>query len=315
MPNELLSVEEGRAKIFEVVPEVLKTKINHIEYYTVSNQNTLEIKVEDRVLKMPWAVGQVFKGKTGVDPTMLGQLTPSTQRQVWRELVGSNDEELQIKFKEDRILGVVDIKQALPDYRLWVDRTLNDLKEEPTGISNFTSEKGSVGYGIVTAINTEPQRRVGDVLHSGIYVHLNGKVVGRPYSLRYICTNGAVAPRYDREYTFTDDNYPILLSKLLVLAEEFNKSFAALDDKPLGNVGGQLGHLSQSHVLNTQQSNRILQQIAVLEDDATAYDFVNLITQQQHENPNSIKWLEVGGRTVNHFSSNFCSHCGNSLRN
>ena len=314
MPNVLHEVETGLQRLKDAMPNVATPRISELRMVEAKgNVLTVQDRETGASYRLAWAPGQTFKQLTGADPFMMGKLSPELQEQIWAELLGRNQQKMTIKYRggsdAHEVLAVMGNDQPTVNYKEWTDRIVDHLG--PEGIANIAHLKAGFGFGLVFEEAKGPAKDVNDIVHSGVYINMNGKVTAQPYHLRRTCTNGATAPTFStREYTLSEDTYRRGLDEMRVESQSFRDAFLDLANQPMGSAGGHIGALRTGHILNTQQTAQLVTQIQVLPDDASLYDLANLITAQQHANPNDIRWLEIGGQAIQHFHSGVCTHCG-----
>jgi len=129
-----------------------------------------------------------------------------------------------------------------------------------------------------------------------------------------VCSNGAVGiRRLSQPMVLALDTFSGTIQSALESTRRCVTAFTELDSRIVQNPGGVIGRLSERKVLNTQQVQQIVEEVAALGDEPTEYDLVNLITLQQHGDENNLRWLEAGGRTLDYLHTVHCASCGSHL--
>jgi hypothetical protein len=308
---KLDEVEVGRGKILTLLPrveEVVPGQLRLVE----AKESALVLDVGGQSLTMNWAEGQTFHTQTGLDAKMLSRMSPTLRNQAFMELVGNLRGPMRFKVRDETIVGFLKDQQEYPNYQRFLDRAISEVK--PLGIGNIVFSRDKVGFGLVTNSVQAPPTKRDDVIHEGLYFSFNGAPTVEPYNFRMVCSNGMLGiRRLGQAWVLSDDTFSGTITAALETTKRCVTAFTELTTRPIANPGGLVGHLSKIRVLNAQQVQKIVEQVASLGTEATEFDLVNLITAQQHTNENSLSWLEAGGRTLEHLHTQHCSHCGTAV--
>jgi len=311
-PLPLLSVEDGVQQVHSLLPVLHKVKTKDIKLRDV-DKNVLTVSVPDvGDLKMSWAEGQSFKGRTGIDPTMLGRLSNDLKVRAFNELIGNAGDEMQFKTRDTTIVNISPAERNFPDYRVLLDRAVTFLEGsgQLKGFANIYSNRDKVGFGVVTSAVQTPPKKVNDVVHEGLYFGFNGEARVQPYNYRLVCSNGACAMRFELAQMVTPETFDVVMRGMVGKAELFTRSFVHLDERPAPQPGNLVGRLSRLRVLNNVQVAQIMQQVATLGGNATEFDLINLITAHQHGRSNDLSWLVAGGQAIAYLHDDHCPNCG-----
>ena len=307
--DKILSPEDGVKYVEALLPEVVDVKASDITLSSVGDK-TLSLRLgELGNHSLAWKEGQTFKSLTGLDTGMLTLLSEDTRDVCFRELIKKADD-FRMKVSSQKIISVAGKGVMYPKYTEVLHRLVNKVK--PIGFSNITVRGDKIGFGLMTQQTIEPASRVGDLLHTGIYVSFNGSVKARPYNMRLACTNGMVGSKIEHAFTLEEEGFDSTVDNLLKQAGAFTEEFTHLAEKPLTNSGNMLGRLSRMGMLNPTQVDQVAQNLQELGEEATEYDLINLITAFQHTRENDLSWLEAGGMSVRYLHRDHCSHCGSA---
>ena len=304
---EMVSVEEGLATVQSYIPEIVRVEPKNLTFEG-TNRTAIRLGVgSDKVVDLPWLAGHAFKTRTGLDATMLDKLSSELKLSSFRYLVGRTDDPFVFKVRDGKVVGVPKKEEEIKDPRPLLDAVSNLT---PIGIANIIRAADRIGFGVILDRVFKVQERPDEVIRSGIYVSLNGKLEAGTYNYRQVCSNGMMAYKPGMMIPVEADNVHGVLASLQDQAATFTENFTKLAAVKVENSGGLVGRLQHERILNSVQVNQVIARIAELGTEATEFDLVNLITSFQHTQPNRLDWLYSGGRAVGHFHSAHCERCG-----
>lgn len=305
---EMLSVDKGLEQLQDRLPRFKVIEPSKMELREVKGTK-VTIDYEGEEIEFPHKVALRLRSLVGIDATMTSRLSRGLQEQVFDELKRRGPERIFARMRGNEVLKLTSDEQiANIPYKLLVDQAIEVVN--PIGIANIVSDRSMVGIGLVTDRVHEAPEKQGDVLHSGIYLSMNGGVIVSEYNLRQTCINGMIGLRHEREVSIPVEEFASVCSKVVEGGRLFTDRFLTLAQNRLEDSGALVGHLRQTGHLNDRQIGQVVTRLVALEDDATEFDLVNSITTLQHEKPNSLSWLVVGGRIARSLCEEHCSRCG-----
>jgi hypothetical protein len=319
--EDLRSVDEGREAVASLGISHYEVPVEDLDFALVGDGKVaVRQGGELHPITRKWAYTQLHQ-QTGISRPVLEEYGDNPElfqglvRHSLRKRGGKN-----VRVVADRD-GLLEFQN--PEHPWIAPDELYDTVVETVpnilGLKDIEITPRDLKMRFVTDINAEPPKRVGDVSHSGIVVSWDSKLAVAPYVLHLVCTNGmcreeSVVQRVSdirevREY---------LRNALTVGARDGERllgQFIDLDNHVVAHPEQVINRLARTARLGDRHVRRLIESLPSLPDDATAYDFTDLLTSYARDNEDIRARLETGAGTMtaSFTGTHRCSHCGTHL--
>lgn len=318
--DSLTPAEIAREKIVALGINQVKTNIRELSF-GIMDDGSVGVKVDKSTLSLSKNASTQISNLTGVNRRNLSEYMEN------RELVSSmikhslskRSGEIQIMYNKD---GIYNVSSGLTEHihPLQVfDVAAETIGPDKFKVDTVSFDKGRVGFKFVTAFNKNPNRRVGDYTHGGIFIESNGYVSVSPYLLRLVCTNGmvrnSVYPDMAKDIQTVKSYVSNTVSNMIEQSQKDLDIFVSLDDHTVDNPYAMFVRASREIGLSDRFARRISEVLPSMEkhgESYTYYDMLNLVSSLANSTGNN-RYQAIAGNFMDSFRYCRCENCGSKL--